>query len=661
MNLLNLTLLAPLALVGLAALAVPIYLHMRHKPRAEIFSFPAIDFLLKAQKKKKRRLRVEQLVLMLMRLAVILLLVFLFAKPFIEERDGSSASVAGQPLIIILDDTLSMLSGPANAPYFEEARLRINTTLNQRGAAPTRLLTSSNPSKFIDLETADALRSVLPQLKCTTIHYTLDQAYNDALNLVAKEGWNAATIQIYTDGSRTAWQQLPDQKPDSVEVIYTAMRDQETFQNVGILDASQSPGNRNAIEVSLQNSSNQNREITLALDGAGMAPIRNPMRVDGGRNASHYFALGDEVPAQLDITIDDDDYRFDNHLVLVPQANRLIRVLIVDGDTNPEPVNSESFFVKNALGFEESESYGYQFEVVTPVGLREEKLNDFDVIFVLNVDLPAAGVLKKALLQGKGVFIGMGERMDMTTWNAFLEPYDLQMYETKVMPAPAALTLRQSDHPFLQPLEAITWRSYLQNVGVSKFRIVSQTNSSADIPISLGDGSPLLISKELDMGRLMIWTSSMDVDWNNFPLEYGFLPFVRQTTAWLAARESSSSFQRLTINQVMQSDIIDSLNLKHTPPAFQGLDHLGPKPGVYTRAVGTRTEYILARLDPAEVDLRGIEENLSDDAEREALDKIGFRSYARTDLAPDIQWLLFALILIETLVAARYTLSWGSR
>ena len=52
MNLLNVSFLAPFALIGLAALAVPIYLHMRHKPRAESFKFPAIDFLLKAQRKK---------------------------------------------------------------------------------------------------------------------------------------------------------------------------------------------------------------------------------------------------------------------------------------------------------------------------------------------------------------------------------------------------------------------------------------------------------------------------------------------------------------------------------------------------------------------------------------------------------------------------------
>ncbi len=65
MNLLNVSFLAPAALLGLIALAVPIYLHMRHKPRAETYKFPAIDFLLKAQKKKKRRFHAEQLLLML--------------------------------------------------------------------------------------------------------------------------------------------------------------------------------------------------------------------------------------------------------------------------------------------------------------------------------------------------------------------------------------------------------------------------------------------------------------------------------------------------------------------------------------------------------------------------------------------------------------------
>lgn len=662
MSFLNLTFLAPMALLGLAVLAVPIYLHMRHKPRAEVFKFPAMDFLLRAQKKRKRRFKAEQLLLMLLRIGIICLLAFLFAKPFLDDQLGDSSSGGDQPMVLILDDSASMLAGPVNARFFEEARARIGELLQRRGSSATRILIASQPNKYAGLLSADEVAAKLGELKASTASHTLDAAYADAAQLIADEGWPVASIHIFTDGSRSAWRSLPTRKPDGVEVIYSSMRnDLASFANVSISSVLQSPGNNNSVEVTITNSAARAFEGDLSMSGSGISALSHRMRLEPFASTSHYFALPQTVPSRLMLSIPADDFDLDNEVLWVPRPNQRIRILIVDGDTHPEPINNESFFLKNALGFEDSEKQGFEYQVVTPVGFTATAMEHADVVFVLNVDLPASEILTRALAKGKGVFVGMGERMDEESWNVFFSAFQLEMWETKSLANPQALRIGNFDHSFFQPVSEQDWRSYIESVGIRKFRLVSTGRSQAKIPLNLADGSPLLISQETKPGRLMVWTSSMDVDWNTFPLEFGYVPFVRQTAAFLAGKEVSDSFQTLTVDQVIARGLQDSLVLKHCSDAFANLDHADPKPGIYTRVSGSHTEFVSVTLDARELDFKSLASEEGDDSGQEALADLGFRSYLRTDLAPSLQWLLFLALLIETVIAARITLSWGGR
>ncbi|MDJ0841390.1 MAG: BatA domain-containing protein [Acidobacteriota bacterium] len=663
MNLLNVSFLAPLALIGLAALAVPIYLHMRHKPRAESFRFPAIDFLLKAQKKKKRRFHAEQLMLMLFRIGIICLLAFLFARPYIDNRSTGGGGDTGRPLIVLLDDSISMMASDEDGSrFFENAVDQLGEVLRARSSGVmTRILPASAPKSLLRLETARQIRDYLDQIKATTYAVTLDAAYAEALNLIEAEGLEGATIRIYTDGSRTAWRELPATKPEKADVIYHSMRPEEDFENVAISSVTQAPGDANSIEVALMNSNPDPAELSLAVNGGRGALLRQQIRVVEGGRASHYFGLGEPVPPTLDISIPSDNFDLDNQVVYAPRANRSVHVLVVDGDTHPDTMRNESFFLRNAFGADEAERYGYKLDVVTPSGLTRSLVDQADVIFMLNVEVPVDLLLDDALKKGKGLFVGMGERMDFERWNKFLGNYDLEMWETARLPNPAPVDLKDFDHPMFYPIEEYEWRTYLRDVAIEQVRVLSLGRAGYDVPLALPNGSPVLLARDLRPGRLMVWTSSMDIDWNNFPLEFGFVPFVRQTANWLASRDSSNSYQTLTTNQVLEQGLVDQLNLKHVNAPFRGLDVAGPKPGIYTRQIRNRNQFVQVVMDESELDFRGFATTDETQAGDNPLEELGFRSYLRSDLAPSVQIWLFLAVLVETLIAARVTDKWGSR
>src|SRR2546422_5698294 len=83
------TFLHPLALVGLAAAAIPALLHLlerRVPPEAE---FPPLRYLSEAERQNARRLKLRHLLLLLLRTTLIVLLVLAAARPLFPTRARS--------------------------------------------------------------------------------------------------------------------------------------------------------------------------------------------------------------------------------------------------------------------------------------------------------------------------------------------------------------------------------------------------------------------------------------------------------------------------------------------------------------------------------------------------------------------------------------------
>ena len=101
--------LAPLYLAGLAALSIPLILHLvRRTPKGrQVFS--SLMFLAPTPPTLTRRSRLDQILLLLMRLAALALLAFAFARPFLREAATLSMnSLPSRRVAILLDTSASM-------------------------------------------------------------------------------------------------------------------------------------------------------------------------------------------------------------------------------------------------------------------------------------------------------------------------------------------------------------------------------------------------------------------------------------------------------------------------------------------------------------------------------------------------------------------------
>src|SRR4029453_429288 len=89
---LTMSFLAPLFFAGLAAIAVPILVHLIQRERKTIIEFPSLMFIRKIPYQSVERRRIHNWLLLLMRVAAMALLIAAFTRPFFNVDPVKAAS-----------------------------------------------------------------------------------------------------------------------------------------------------------------------------------------------------------------------------------------------------------------------------------------------------------------------------------------------------------------------------------------------------------------------------------------------------------------------------------------------------------------------------------------------------------------------------------------
>src|SRR4051812_24146294 len=90
-------------LVGIAAAAIPVIIHLLHRQRTTPVAWGAMQFLLESPLKFRRRRTVDHWLLLLARIALLALLAFVLARPLLIEGKYSplSGNVATDIVVVV--------------------------------------------------------------------------------------------------------------------------------------------------------------------------------------------------------------------------------------------------------------------------------------------------------------------------------------------------------------------------------------------------------------------------------------------------------------------------------------------------------------------------------------------------------------------------------
>jgi len=100
----------PWFLAGVAAVGLPVWLHMLRKHKTTPLPFSSLMFFEKRTQSSIKHRRLRYLLLFAARTLLLFLLALAFAHPFIR-RSVPPASRAGEVMVVAIDDSLSMRTG----------------------------------------------------------------------------------------------------------------------------------------------------------------------------------------------------------------------------------------------------------------------------------------------------------------------------------------------------------------------------------------------------------------------------------------------------------------------------------------------------------------------------------------------------------------------
>src|SRR5579862_9904083 len=109
---------APWFLAGLAALGVPVFVHLLRKHVTIPLPVSSLMFFERGTQSSTRHRRLRYLLLFALRLALLLLIVLAFADPFVRRP---ATNTNGRLLLIVLDDSFSMRAGMRFADAKQQA------------------------------------------------------------------------------------------------------------------------------------------------------------------------------------------------------------------------------------------------------------------------------------------------------------------------------------------------------------------------------------------------------------------------------------------------------------------------------------------------------------------------------------------------------------
>jgi hypothetical protein len=515
--------LSPLFLLGAAAVAIPIAIHLFFRRTDPLVEFSAMRFLRRAPVEQASRRRLRELILLALRAAALLLLAFAFARPYFT----ASAAAVSVPATIVMVDTSASLSAPQD---FDRVRTRAADVI--RGAPPDHevgVVAFAHGADVIAPVSGDragalaAVSQLKPGAGATR--------YRAALHRAAEQfDGRPGRIVIVTDLQQSGWDAEEGGVPERIGVEIEDVAGGTVNAAVTSLRVEGREAAATIRNFSPQAALDQ-VVFTLADQRIGAVPVT----MTPGATAEVRMVMPAQAAGPLSASITDrDGYAADNIRYTVVNAAGAPTVLAVSPSGHP----SESLYLERALGILEGTG-GFRFHAVGGREFSSTDLQDVSVVAVLGTrGLEQRGRERLAAFvrDGGGLLVAAGPDVDPVVIGEGLNGLVRTSWRGRDA---GALTFAPDDsrHPIFRPFGGV---GTLGNVSFARTALV-EAGDSAEVLARYTDGTPAVVEEQTTAGRVIVFASDLNNRGNDFPLQPAFVPFVHETLRYLAAARASRS------------------------------------------------------------------------------------------------------------------------
>ncbi len=595
--------LAPAFLFGLLAIGVPLWLHRFARETQDRQPFASLMLLEPSKTHRSRRHTLRYLLLLALRIGLLVALALAFAEPILRSAAAQLVGRASTLHVIVLDTSLSMQHGGR----WERAIARARELMDDIGSADRAMLVAADHRVRIVHDPAGAgalepLRAALASIKPGLAR--LDYG----MLMTSSEAWieaNRQPVQLHliTDLQQSASPlRFADLGPPAGAQLRLVDVGADDATNLFVESARISDQDANAIEVRVNgtHAPGVKREVVVAIDGQERARKALDASVTG-RQALTFTGLElgtghHRVVASLEPRdgLPQDDQLYSTVDRVEP------RVLLLAASTSSD----DSAYLSAAIS--SLTSPRLVVDRNTPEGLDRRALADYAAVIVSDVGIlseESAQAVQRYIESGGAVLMTLGPR------SASFRTLPLSGHELSTRAQAAAsqtgrVSVVEESHPALR--EAQGWRS------IRFFRHVAIEPRPEDtVLIRFEQGPPLLVEQRTGSGRLLVFASPLDREWNDLAIHPLFVRFIGEAARYLTGIGAGTT--SATVGSILTAGLNGRTGAQIFDPSGRRVLNLGDTAaaprlvpdqlGFYEVRGDGRAEWIAVNVDPRESDL----------------------------------------------------------
>lgn len=553
--------------LGVVGAAIPLIIHLSRSKRTKKMRFSTTRFFTDQFLRSYRMSRLKELLLLACRMAACALLALALSQPLMLPKSralGGGPAAGARSIVLVIDDSASMAyteNGTSQLDRAKKAAKDVVETLQpgdtatvilagRREAGPEMLFPEPTKART---DVFAAIAALQPQALGTDLNAALARA--DAVSF--PDSAESREVYVFSDLQDSGIEQEAERGTKSELQYFFVQLRPKAIANAAVT-AIQYEVARPMVgvpfsirpHVVIQGDALASAEVRLYVDDKKVSERKLERQQNGLWTVPrfyHTFMKGGWHSGYIEVA--DENLALDNRRYFAVEVLDRFKVLAINGAPSQVERLDELFFLKKALNPDGQSPI--QVEAKAPAELLGVKLDDYPIVLMANVEsisAPAVEALEKYVDQGGSLMFFLGDKVDGTFYGQNFSGRNRlhggllpgKLVEVQKDPKGAEDFVRVGDvayshfvlsafqDPAFGDLSSVTFKSLWK----------VEPGENADVLMRASNGAPLLCERAFGKGRVLLFTSTCDRDWTNFPARVTFLPFVHRLVGYLALKQA---------------------------------------------------------------------------------------------------------------------------
>jgi hypothetical protein len=512
---------------ALAAVSIPVIIHLFNFRRYKKVYFTNVRFLKELKQESKSRSRLKEILVLLCRCLAVTCLVLAFAQP-VYRGDNKSVTAGSGDISIYIDNSFSMENVNRQGPLLEIAKTRAREIVNAFGnSGRFQVITNDFEGRHQRFNTSDNAIQVIEEIKVSPVVRNLSDVHSRQQDFLNNANSQNKRVYIFSDAQKSSFDLksiLPDTSIRTTIVPIASNRVNNVFiDTCWFEDPLQQKGFIQKLHTRIRNSSEtvieagsakltlNKQQVAIASFSAEGQSVAEVLFTFECRESGFHFGS---------VRIEDYPVTFDDELFLSFDSRLHVSVCLINGKDQPADNSLLSLFQSDSL-FSTS-SFAEQ-------GIDHNRLRKADVVILNQLVEISSGLLAELLkfAEKGGSIVIIPPAQPGAGYNVALQSLRLpglgQMDTTTVRTG----KIEMSGGFFTGVFEKLEERINLPLI-YRHFKMVRHSRSDFETLLQLQNGDDFLGMTRFQNAGIYLFSSPLDADFTNFRKHALFVPTMYQ-------------------------------------------------------------------------------------------------------------------------------------